>query len=150
MGTFFQTKEDANKSRDWHVVDANGITLGRLASEVAILIRGKHKPTYTPHNDGGDFVVILNADKIHLTGNKLNDKVYYHHTGYVGGIKDINAKDLLKKHPTRVVKKAIWGMLPKGKLGRQIFKKLKVYTGTEHPHTAQQAKNYTFKFTGAK
>jgi large subunit ribosomal protein L13 len=118
--------------------------LGRAATEIARILRGKHKPIYTPSVDAGDFVVVLNADKIKLTGNKLANKMYYHHTGYPGGIRSISAEKLLAKKPEEVIKKAVRGMLPRNKLGRQMIKKLKVYTGVEHPHAAQQPRELVF------
>lgn len=127
--------------RAWHVVDAEGMVLGRLATEVARILRGKHKPTYTPHADCGDFVVIVNADKLQLTGNKLRDKLYYRHSGYLGGIKSLTAGEMVDKNPARVIELAIKGMLPRGPLGRQMLKKLKVYAGPDHPHAAQQPKH---------
>lgn len=130
--------------RNWVVVDADGQVLGRLASQIALILRGKDKPVFTPHVDTGDFVVVVNADKIVLSGNKLDDKVYYWHSGYPGGIKEIKAKDLLEKKPEELVRKAVKGMLPKNKLGRKIFNKLKVYTGPDHPHEAQQPRKVTF------
>jgi len=126
--------------RDWHVVDLEGQVLGRVASQIARVLRGKHKAIYSPSVDAGDFVVVVNADKIKLTGNKLNDKMYYHHTGYPGGIRSADAATMLEKKPEDVIRKAVKGMLPKNKLGRQMLKKLKVYTGPEHPHKAQQPK----------
>jgi large subunit ribosomal protein L13 len=123
--------------RKWYVVDANGKTLGRLAARVAIVLRGKHKPTFTPNVDTGDHVVIINADKIHLSGDKMRTKTYTHHTGYPGGLKTISAEHLHEKNPTEVLSKAIKGMLPKNPLGKQMARKLKVYAGTEHPHQAQ-------------
>ena len=124
--------------RDWFVVDAEGKTLGRLATEVASRLRGKHKPEYTPHVDTGDYIVIVNAEKIGVTGKKAKDKIYYSHTGYPGGIKDITFEKLIEKAPERVLEKAVKGMLPRGPLGREMFRKLKVYVGADHPHTAQQ------------
>ena len=124
--------------RKWHLVDANGKTLGRLASRVAILLRGKHKPTFTPHMDVGDFVVVVNADKVALTGNKWKQKLYIHHSGYPGGLKSISAEKMKEKKPERLITMAVQGMLPKNKLGRKILKKLKVYSGEAHPHQAQQ------------
>ena len=124
--------------RDWFLVDAEDKTLGRLAAAVAARLRGKHKPEYTPHVDTGDYIVIVNAEKITVTGKKAKDKIYYSHTGYPGGIKDINFKDLLAKAPEKVVQSAVKGMLPRGPLGREMFRKLKVYAGGEHPHMAQQ------------
>jgi large subunit ribosomal protein L13 len=125
-------------NKKWVLVDAEGQTLGRLASNVAKILRGKHKPSFTPHVDEGDFVVIINSDKIQLTGDKLNQKVYVRHTGYPGGQRFTKAKDLLKKYPSRVIQFAVKGMLPKNKLGRAIFGNLKVYAGSTHPHIAQQ------------
>jgi len=122
----------------WHIIDAEGQVLGRLATQVAVLLRGKHKPTYTPHEDLGDHVIVINAGKVKLTGNKLRDKVYYHHSGYVGGIKSITAGKLMEKDATQVITKAVNGMLPKTRLGRAMAKKLRVYTGEAHPHQAQQ------------
>lgn len=144
--TKFLTKEEAINNRQWWQVDASGKTLGRLSSEVAVLIRGKHKPTYTPHNDCGDFVIVVNADKIKLTGNKLEQKKYQHHTGYIGGLKTFTAKALLEKHPTRLVEKAVKRMLPKTKLGNAMATKLKVYAGEEHPHQSQQPQTYETKY----
>ncbi len=129
-------KEDS-VDRKWYVVDAAGQVLGRLASNIAFRLRGKHKPIYTAHVDTGDFIVVVNADKIVLTGKKWDDKRYYRHSGYVGGIKSITAKDLLKKRPEDLIRFAVKGMLPKNSLGRKIIKKLKVYAGSDHPHTAQ-------------
>jgi large subunit ribosomal protein L13 len=136
MGTYFAKQTDV--IRKWHLVDGNGKTLGRLASRVAILLRGKHKPTFTPHIDTGDHVVIINADKIRLTGDKLKTKTYIHHTGYPGGLKSVTAEHLHAKNPTGLVTRAIKGMLPKNPLGKQMARKLKVYAGTEHPHEAQR------------
>ena len=124
--------------RDWYVVDAQGRTLGRLATEVARRLRGKHKPEYTPHVDTGDYIVIINAEKIRVTGNKLKDKTYYRHTGYVGNLKSESLENLLKRAPERVLELAVKGMLPRNPLGRQMFKKLKVVQGENHPHQAQQ------------
>jgi large subunit ribosomal protein L13 len=127
--------------RDWYVIDAQGQTLGRLATQVATLLRGKHKPTYTPHVDCGDYVIIVNAEKIHVTGQKMTQKNYYRHSGYPGGIKQVTLRDQLQKFPDRVVEQAVRGMLPKNRLGRRMFKKLKVYAGSDHPHQAQQPKS---------
>jgi len=138
MKTF--SAKPAEVRRDWYVVDAAGKTLGRLATELARRLRGKHKPEYTPHVDTGDYIVVINAEKIRVTGNKLNDKVYYHHTGYIGNMKSINLGKQLQKAPTRVIETAVKGMLPKNPLGRAMFRKLKVYAGAEHKHTAQQPK----------
>lgn len=124
--------------RDWFVVNAEGKTLGRMASEIATRLRGKHKPEYTPHVDTGDYIVVINAEKVRVTGKKATDKMYYHHTGFVGGIKSISFEKLIDKAPERVIQKAVKGMLPKGPLGRSMYGKLKVYAGSEHPHTAQQ------------
>ena len=124
--------------RDWYIVDAADKTLGRLATEVASRLRGKHKPEYTPHVDTGDYIVIINAEKVTVTGNKATKKIYYSHTGYPGGIKDITFEKLMEKAPERALQSAVKGMLPKGPLGREMFRKLKVYVGSEHPHTAQQ------------
>jgi large subunit ribosomal protein L13 len=129
--------------RAWFVVDAENQTLGRLSAKIATVLRGKHKAIFTPHVDTGDFVVVINAEKVKLTGNKLDDKVYYHHTGYFGGIKSITAGKLLEKRPEDVIKIAVKGMLPKNPLGRQMFTKLKVYAGATHPHTAQQPQPLT-------
>jgi len=129
--------------REWFVVDAQGETLGRLATRVATVLRGKHKPIYTPHVDCGDYVIVVNAEKIHTTGQKLTQKRYYRHTGYPGGLREISLRDQLKKFPERVLESAVRGMLPKNRLGRQMFKKLKVYAGPEHPHVAQQPKQLT-------
>ena len=134
---------NSQKDKKWYVVDVEGKVLGRAATEVARVLRGKHKATYTPSVDTGDFVIILNADKIRLTGNKLADKMYYRHSGFPGGIKEINAEKLLATKPEELIKKAVKGMLPKNKLGRQMIKKLKVYVGSEHPHQAQQPKELT-------
>jgi large subunit ribosomal protein L13 len=126
--------------RQWFVVDAQGKVLGRLASRIAAILRGKHKPTFTPHVDGGDFVVVVNAEKVRLTGRKLQEKVYYWHTGYPGGIKSATAAQMLERKPEWVIQKAVQRMLPKNPLGRRMLRKLKVYRGPEHPHTAQQPK----------
>jgi len=126
--------------RQWFVVDAQGKVLGRLASRIAAILRGKHKPTFTPHVDGGDFVVVVNAEKVRLTGRKLQEKVYYWHTGYPGGIKSATAAQMLERKPEWVIQKAVQRMLPKNPLGRRMLKKLKVYRGPEHPHAAQQPK----------
>ena len=123
---------------DWFVVDATDKVLGRLSSELAKRLRGKHKPEYTPHADTGDYIVVINADKIAVTGNKAKDKIYYHHTGYVGNLKSASFEKMKETHPERIIELAVKGMLPKNPLGRAMFKKLKVYTGSEHPHSAQQ------------
>ncbi|MGU9957581.1 MAG: 50S ribosomal protein L13 [Arenicellales bacterium WSBS_2016_MAG_OTU3] len=124
--------------RGWYVIDATDKVLGRLATEVAHRLRGKHKPVYTPHVDTGDYIVVVNAEKIHVSGNKTEQKSYYHHTGFPGGIKETGYKDLKEKHPERIIEKAVKGMLPRNSLGRAMFKKLHVYAGTEHKHAAQQ------------
>ncbi|MFL7791661.1 MAG: 50S ribosomal protein L13 [Anaerolineae bacterium] len=136
--TYVTSKEDVQQ--EWYVVDASGQTLGRLATRVASVLRGKHKPVYSPSADAGDFVIVVNAEKVHVTGRKLDKKTYYRHSGYPGGLKEITLRNLLQKHPTRVIEHAVQGMLPKNRLGRQIFKHLKVYAGSEHPHEAQQPK----------
>jgi len=124
--------------REWWVVDADGQNLGRLATRIARILRGKHKPLYSPHLDVGDFVIVINAEKVQVTGRKLDQKVYYRHSNYPGGLKSITLREQLKKHPTRVLESAVRGMLPHNRLGRRMFKKLKVYAGGEHPHQAQQ------------
>ncbi|MFZ5579929.1 MAG: 50S ribosomal protein L13 [Pseudomonadota bacterium] len=128
----------AEVKRDWYVVDASGKTLGRLATEIAKRLRGKHKAEYTPHVDTGDYIVVINAEKITVTGNKAKDKMYHHHTGYIGNLKSISFEKLIDKAPQRTIEIAVKGMLPKNPLGRQMFSKLKVYAGNEHPHVAQQ------------
>ena len=132
--------------REWYVVDATGHTLGRLASEVAKILRGKNKPIYTPHIDTGDYVVIINADKIKVTGKKMDQKIYYHHSDYVGGMKETTLKEKMAKKPEQVVELAVKGMLPKGPLGRQMYKKLYVYAGPDHKHAAQQPKELEIKY----
>ncbi len=127
--------------RAWYLVDAENKTLGRLASEIAKILRGKNKPIYAPHLDTGDYVIVINAEKIHVTGRKLDQKIYYRHSGYPGGLKSITLREQLKKHPTRVIRSAVWGMLPHNRLGRAMMKKLKVYAGVSHPHQAQQPKS---------
>ena len=136
MKTFIAKNETVQ--RDWYLVDAEGKTLGRLAVELARRLRGKHKPVYTPHVDTGDYLVVVNAEKIAVTGNKLNDKNYHRFTGYVGNLKTTSLKDMLARHPERVIEIAVKGMLPKNPLGRAMYRKLKVYAGPNHPHTAQQ------------
>ena len=126
--------------REWFVIDAQGQTLGRLASRIATILRGKHKPIYTPHVDCGDYVIVVNAEKINVTGQKLDQKIYYRHSGYPGGLKQITLRRQLQTHPERVLEAAVRGMLPKNRLGRKMFKKLKVYAGPDHPHQAQQPK----------
>lgn len=134
----------AKIERKWYVVDATGMTLGRLASEVAKVLRGKNKPIFTPHIDTGDYVIIVNAEKIKVTGKKLDQKIYYHHSDYVGGMKETTLREMLAKKPEKVVELAVKGMLPKGPLGREMFTKLHVYAGAEHPHTAQKPEVLTF------
>ncbi len=130
--------------RKWYVIDAEGKTLGRMASEVAAILRGKKKPTYTPHVDCGDYVIVINADKVVVTGKKRKEKIYKRHTGYPGGLREMTFEQLLEKHPTEVVRHAVKGMMPNGKLGRQMFKKLKVYACAEHGHEAQKPKVWNF------
>jgi len=139
MKTF--SAKSSEVKRDWYIVDASDKVLGRLASEIAHRLRGKHKPEYTPHVDTGDYIVVVNAEKIAVTGNKENDKVYYHHTGHPGGIKSTSFKEMIAKHPARVIETAVKGMLPKNKLGRAMMSKLKVYAGEQHRHIAQQPKS---------
>ena len=127
--------------RDWYVVDAQGLTLGRLATRIATVLRGKHKPIYTPHVDCGDYVIVINAEQIHTTGQKSTQKIYYRHSNYPGGLKEISLRDQLQKFPNRVLEAAVRGMLPRNRLGRQMFRKLKVYAGSSHPHEAQQPKS---------
>lgn len=136
MKTF--SAKPAEVKRDWYVVDASGKTLGRLATEIAKRLRGKHKAEYTPHVDTGDYIVVINAEKVQVTGNKAQDKMYHHHTGYIGNLKSISFEKLIDKAPQRTIEIAVKGMLPKNPLGRQMFSKLKVYAGAEHPHVAQQ------------
>ena len=126
--------------RDWYLVDASGKTLGRLASEIAHRLRGKHKPEFTPHVDTGDYIVVVNAEKIRVTGNKLSDKIYHHHTGYIGNLKSVPLAKLLERTPTRAIERAVKGMLPRNALGRQMYRKLRVYAGPRHDHSAQQPK----------
>lgn len=130
--------KESEIERRWFVVDANGQVLGRLATRIASILRGKHKPTFTPHLDVGDHVVVINAEKVHLTGRKLTDKVYRWHTSYIGGLREVRAGDMLRTHPERVIEWAVEGMLPKNRLGRAMVKKLRVYRGQDHPHAAQQ------------
>ena len=134
--SYMQKKEEV--VRNWYVIDAEGISLGRLAAKVSNVLQGKHKPTYTPHVDCGDNVIVINAEKVNLTGNKLNDKIYYNHSGYTGGLRERTAKEMIEKYPVEMIERAVKGMLPKTRLGRQMYKKLFVYAGTEHPHTAQK------------
>lgn len=136
--SYMQRKEDV--VRTWWVIDAEGVNLGRLATKVATVLRGKHKPTYTPHIDGGDYVIVINASKVNLTGNKLDDKIYYNHSGYTGGLRERTARTMRDNYPVEMVERAVKGMLPKGRLGRQMYKKLFVYAGSEHPHAAQKPK----------
>ena len=138
MKTYMAKKSDIK--RDWYVIDAEGQTLGRLAAKVATVLRGKHKAIYTPHVDCGDYVVVINAEKVNLTGNKLDQKMYYNHSGYPGGLRERNARTMKEQYPEEMVERAIKGMLPKGRLGRQMYKKLFVYSGNEHKHMAQQPK----------
>jgi large subunit ribosomal protein L13 len=134
--------KDSDITRQWHVIDATDVVLGRLASHVAVLLRGKHKPIFAPHVDTGDFVVVVNADKIALSGTKLQDKRAYRHSGYPGGLRAVSYSELMEKHPERAVEKAVRGMLPKNSLGRKSLSKLKVYAGPDHPHKAQQPQPY--------
>ncbi len=136
MKTFSAKPQDVR--RQWHVVDAEGKTLGRVATEIARVLRGKHKPEYTPHVDTGDYVVVINAEKIGVTGRKLSDKMYHHHTGYIGNLKSTNLEKLLATRPERAIENAVKGMMPRNPLGRAMFRKLKVYAGPDHPHAAQQ------------
>ena len=136
MNTFMANPQTV--SRKWYVVDANGKTLGRLATEVASVLRGKNKPCFTPHVDTGDYVIVINAEKVAVTGKKLDEKVYRHHSGFIGGLKSVTLREMLASKPTVVIEHAVRGMLPKGALGNEMFKKLHVYAGPEHPHTAQQ------------
>jgi large subunit ribosomal protein L13 len=142
MKTYSATS--ATATREWYVVDASGKTLGRLASEVARRLRGKHKPEFTPHVDTGDYIIVVNAQRIRVTGNKATDKVYNRHTGYIGNLKSISFERLIQKAPERVIETAVKGMLPKNRLGRAMFRKLKVYAGPEHRHSAQQPKTLEF------
>ncbi len=138
----YMPKEDAI-TREWVVMDASDQVLGRFATEVARFLRGKHKPEFTPHLDTGDFVVVINAEKVRLTGAKMDDKIYYRHSGRPGNLKSETARERITKYPERVIQAAVWGMLPKNRLGRKLLKKLKVYPGPEHPHQAQQPKTHT-------
>ena len=138
MKTFSAKAEEVE--HDWYVVDAEGKALGRLATEIARRLRGKHKPEYTPHVDTGDYIVVINAEKIGVTGNKEKDKMYYHHTGYIGNLKSVSLGKLRETHPERIIQSAVRGMLPKNTLGRNMFKKMKVFVGAEHTHQAQQPK----------
>ena len=134
--TYMQKKETVK--RDWYVIDAEGVNLGRLATRVADVLRGKHKPTFTPHIDCGDFVIVVNASKVNLTGNKLNDKIYYNHRGYTGGLRERTAKEMRENYSVEMIERAVKGMIPHNRLGRQVAKKLFVYEGAEHPHMAQK------------
>lgn len=144
MSTFMA--KPAEVERKWYVVDADGVTLGRLAAEVASILKGKKKPIYTPHVDTGDYVIVVNADKVKVTGKKLDQKVYFSHSEYVGGVKEVTLREQLKKHPERVVEHAVKGMLPKGALGKQMYMKLRVYAGPEHEHAAQKPEVLTLKY----
>jgi len=141
--SFMQKKETVN--RNWYVIDAEGVSLGRLATRVADVLRGKHKPTYTPHIDCGDYVIVVNASKVNLTGNKLNDKIYYNHSGYTGGLRERTAKEMIENYPVEMVERAVKGMIPHTRLGRQVAKKLFVYEGAEHPHMAQKPQEMKVK-----
>ena len=142
MKTFMASP--ATIDRKWYVVDATGLTLGRLSSEVAKILRGKNKPIFTPHEDTGDYVIIVNAEKVKVTGKKLDDKIYYHHSKYVGGLKETTLREMMAKKPEKVIELAVKGMLPKGPLGRQMYRKLFVYAGPEHKHAAQKPEALTF------
>jgi len=146
MKTYSQKASEIQ--RDWYVVDAADQTLGRMATQIATLLRGKHKPTYSPNLDGGDFVVVVNAEKVFLTGRKADQKMYYRHSGYPGGFKAIPYRRMLANHPDRILRFAVKGMLPKTRLGRQQLLKLKIYSGPKHPHAAQQPKEYTLRPRG--
>jgi len=137
--------KDSDITRQWHVVDATDVVLGRLASHVAVLLRGKHKPIFAPHADTGDFVIVVNAEKVSLSGGKLDQKQAYRHSGYPGGLRSVSYADLMARHPERVVEKAVKGMLPKNSLGRKTLRKLKVYAGPDHPHQAQQPQPYEIR-----
>lgn len=134
--SYMQKKEEV--VRNWYVIDASGKNLGRIATKAAHILRGKHKPTFTPHVDCGDCVIIINASKVNLTGNKLDDKIYYNHSGYTGGLRERTAREMKENYPVEMIERAVKGMLPKGRLGRQMYKKLFVYAGNEHPHMAQK------------
>ena len=136
MTSYMQKKETVE--RNWYVIDAEGVNLGRLATRVADVLRGKHKPTFTPHVDCGDFVIVVNASKVNLTGNKLNDKIYYNHSGYTGGLRERTAKEMRENYSVEMIERAVKGMIPHNRLGRQVAKKLFVYEGAEHPHMAQK------------
>jgi len=143
MATYSAKKKDIERA--WHLVDAEDVVLGKLASRIAAILRGKHKPIYTTHVDTGDFVVVVNAEKIHLTGKKMENKLYYRHSGYTGGIKATSAEEMLRKKPENIIKLAVRGMLPKNRLGRQQIKKLKIYHGPNHPHESQMPKEMKIK-----
>jgi large subunit ribosomal protein L13 len=145
MSTYVPSGKNLEQSRKWLIIDADGQTVGRLATEAARILMGKNKPTYTPYIDVGDHVIVINAEKVVFTGNKWHDKVYRHHTGWPGGLKEITAQKQLQQHPQRILELAIRGMLPKNKLGRKMGKKLKVYVGTDHPHQAQQPEAFEVK-----
>ena len=142
MRTYSATADDVEASREWYVVDAAGQNLGRLATQIATVLRGKHKPLYTPGLDCGDFVIVVNADKVHVTGRKLDQKFYYRYSGYPGGLAEISLREQLAKHPERVIEAAVKGMLARNRLRRQLIRKLKVYAGPQHPHQAQQPKAF--------
>jgi len=146
MSTEFVSTEAARESAKWWVIDAAEVPVGRLASEAALVIRGKNKPTYTPNVDGGDFVVVVNADKVVLTGSKLSNKMYRHHTGYIGGLKEVVGGKMLSEKPERLIERAVSGMLPSGVLGHRMMNKLKVYAGPEHPHVAQSPEPMKVRF----
>jgi large subunit ribosomal protein L13 len=145
LETYIAKEKDVLDSRKWYVVDAENKVLGRLSSQIAALLKGKHKPIYSPHQDVGDFIIVVNAGKVKVTGNKLSGKVYYHHSNYPGGQKATTLQQMLQKHPTRVVELAVKRMLPKNALGRKMFLKLKVYAGSAHPHQAQQPESLELK-----
>jgi len=142
MKTFIPKKDEIK--RKWWLINAEGKILGRLATEISILLRGKKKPEFVYFMDSGDFVIVINAEKVNITGRKMEQKKYYSHSGYPGGLKEKTLKELLEKKPEEVIRKAVWGMIPKNKLGRAVYKKLKVYSGSHHPHEAQKPKEYTF------
>jgi large subunit ribosomal protein L13 len=145
MSTFIPSGKNLEENRRWYIIDASGQTVGRLATEAARILMGKNKPTYTPHIDVGDHVIVVNAEKVVFTGNKWQDKMYRHHTGWPGGLKEVSAGKQLQRHPERILESAIRGMLPKTKIGRKMGKKLKVYAGTDHPHQAQQPEQIQVK-----
>jgi large subunit ribosomal protein L13 len=149
MGTYFKSKKEGYDARKWHVVDATGIPVGRLASEVAALIRGKHKVDFAPHTEAGDFVIVINASKVKFTGKKLSNKIYYEHSTYIGGLKATAAGDLLEKNPEKVIQLAVKGMLPKTTMGHRLANNLKVYAGADHPHAAQLPAEYKVKYASA-